>query len=265
MVDLGRYAYGVAAIVLGVSGLAFHDFATAWQPIQALGNNVPNRTLLAEIFAAGELLGGIGILWSPTIRISAVVLGCFYCISALFWMPRIIDFSYIFATWAGFLQAFALVPPAAILYASTAPFNALWAARLARFGCTLFGLCVLSFGGNHLSNISGTASMVPAWIPPGQTFWATVTGCAFILAGAAILSGMLAVLAARLLAAMLAVFGLVIWLPRLFEYPQFHTAWGGNAINLGIAAAAWIVAESMARPRELLVEEQTAAYVRRSL
>jgi uncharacterized membrane protein YphA (DoxX/SURF4 family) len=262
MVDLGRYAFGVAAIVLGVSGFVWHDFATAWQPIQALGDHVAYRTLLAELFAAGELLGGIGILWSPTIRISAVVLGCFYCCAALFWLPRIEGFPYIVGTWAGFLQAFSLVPAAAILYASTAP-EALWAIRLTRISCTLFGICVLSFGLAHFSNVSGTASMIPAWIPPGQTFWATATGCAFVLAAAAILSGLLARFASRLLAAMLALFGIVIWLPRLFTYTHFHNAWGGNAINLGIAAAAWIVADALAQPREALIEEQSRAYVRR--
>jgi hypothetical protein len=44
--------------------------------------------------------------------------------------------------------------------------------------------------------------MVPKWIPPGQHFWAVATGVAFLLASAAILSGVLAVLAARLLTVM---------------------------------------------------------------
>jgi hypothetical protein len=247
--DVGRYAYGSAAIVLGVSGLVWHDFANAWQPIQALGDGIPNRTLFAEVFAAGETLAGIGILWAPTIRISAVVLGCLYCVSALFWLPRIIGFPYLFGTWAGFLQMFSFVPAAAILYASTAT-NAPWAIRLTRISWTLFGICVLSFGLNQFSGISGAAGMVPSWIPPSQTFWAIATGGAFILAAVAILTRVLAALAARLLAAMLASFGAFIWLPRLFSYPNLHNVWGANAVNLGVAAAAWIVANSIARGRD---------------
>jgi uncharacterized membrane protein YphA (DoxX/SURF4 family) len=263
MVDLGRYAYGFAAIVLGVSGLVWHDFATAWQPIQAFGDSVPNRTLFAELFAAGEILGGIGVLWTPTIRISAVVLGCLYCLSALFWLPRVIAYPYLFGTWAGLLQMFSFVPAAAILYASTAP-NTLWAVRVTRMSWTLFGLCVLSFGLAHFSDISATARLVPVWIPPSQTFWATATGCAFVLAAVAILTGLMAQFASRWLAAMLVVFGVLVWLPRLVAYSHLHNAWGGNAINLGIAAAAWIVADSMGRRNDVPIEEQAAAAVRRA-
>jgi uncharacterized membrane protein YphA (DoxX/SURF4 family) len=263
---LGRYAYGIAAIVLGVSGLIFHDFATAWQPIQAFGDNVPHRELYAQVAAAGELLGGVAILYGPTIRFGAILLGLLYFAFALLWVPRIVGFPYIFGTWAGFLKEFAFVPAAAILFASTGQHNALWAVRLTRISWTLFGICVLSFAGDHFSNISGTASMVPAWIPPNQTFWAMATGCAFMLAGVAILTGLFAQVAARLLAAMLAVFGVLIWLPRLFADSHFHNAWGGNAVNLGIAAAAWIVADSIARgTADVQIEEQSKAYVRKVL
>ena len=58
---------------------------------------------------------------------------------------------------------------------------------------------------------------------------------------------MLDLLAARLLAAMLAVFGLLVWLPALAAHPQAHLTWAGNAVNLASVGAAWIVAELLGR------------------
>jgi hypothetical protein len=73
-----------------------------------------------------------------------------------------------------------------------------------------------------------------------------VTGICFVLAGLAILSGILDVLAARLLALMFLVFNLVALPPFIFANPHRHAAWGGNAYNLAAVASAWILAASLA-------------------
>jgi hypothetical protein len=46
-------------------------------------------------------------------------------------------------------------------------------------------------------------------------------------------------------------FGLLIWLPAPFVnfLPDSHTNWGGNAENLAIAGAAWIVADFLSQNR----------------
>ncbi len=92
--------------------------------------------------------------------------------------------------------------------------------------------------------------MVPAWIPPGQQFWAVATGIFHLLAGIAILSGVLAVLASRLLTGMLITFGALIWAPSLFAAPHEHMVWGGNAMNLALTGAAWVIADSIASRHE---------------
>lgn len=46
--NLGSRVYGFAAIALGLIGLAWGDFATVWQPVQA---SVPHREALAYIIA----------------------------------------------------------------------------------------------------------------------------------------------------------------------------------------------------------------------
>jgi hypothetical protein len=83
-------------------------------------------------------------------------------------------------------------------------------------------------------------------MPLGREFWVIVTGLCFVLAGLAILSGILDVLAARLLALMFFVFNAVA-LPRfILADSRDHAAWGGSAYNLAAVGAAWILADSIA-------------------
>ncbi|MGO8795316.1 MAG: DoxX family membrane protein [Candidatus Sulfotelmatobacter sp.] len=60
----------------------------------------------------------------------------------------------------------------------------------------VFGICAIGFGLQHLTNINQNLEYVPKWLPPGAEFWVIVTGICFVLAGLAILSGILDVLAA---------------------------------------------------------------------
>lgn len=100
---------------------------------------------------------------------------------------------------------------------------------------------MISFTLEQLFYLKGTASFVPKWIPPGQMFWAVATTIAFALAAIALLSGLSALLASRLLTAMILGFGLLVWLPAPFTAPHQITSWAGNAQNTAILGAAWIV------------------------
>jgi hypothetical protein len=71
-----------------------------------------------------------------------------------------------------------------------------------------FGICVVSFTLEQLFYLSGTTSLVPKWIPPGQMFWAIATTVFFALAAIALLTGLMARLASGLTTAMIVGFGL---------------------------------------------------------
>jgi hypothetical protein len=73
--------------------------------------------------------------------------------------------------------------------------------------------------------LSGTADLVPTWIPPHKVFWAIVTTIAFALAAIAILLNRQARLALRLMTFMLALFGMLVWIPRLIAHPETHLNW----------------------------------------
>ena len=55
--------------------------------------------------------------------------------------------------------------------------------------------------------------------------------------------------ASRLLTAMIIGFQFLIWLPKPFADPHHLISWAGNAQNLAIAGAAWIVTDYLSRTR----------------
>jgi uncharacterized membrane protein len=250
----GAYVYGVAAIAAGIINLVWGGFESGHQPIQAFGDNVPGREIFAYITAVWLIVAGAAILWRRSARAGAAALSIVYFIFAVFWLPRFVTaprvlgfhISVYFGVMGGVGQQLILVAAGAIVWASLTPRSSLWPQRVALIARWTFGLCTIDFGLAHLTGVKDVATFVPGWMPLGGAFWTVVTGISFVLAGMAIVSGILDVLAARLLALMLAIFSGVVLAPMIFASPHDQTAWGGNAYNLAAVGAAWIVAEWLA-------------------
>jgi uncharacterized membrane protein YphA (DoxX/SURF4 family) len=249
--DLGRHVLGVAAILFGILTLTWHDFNT-WQQVGLLAK-VPHREILACLVGAIEILGGLAIQWRETAKAGSIALGSIFLMFALLWIPRIIGQPLVYDGWGNFFEQFSQVAGALIVYGSFDRTNPERAAKIARFGYLSFAFCVVSFTLEQLLYLSGTARFVPQWIPPGQMFWAVTTTIAFALAAIALFTGRSALLASRLLTAMIVGFGLLIWLPAPFIklFSDSHINWAGNAENLAIAGAAWIVADFLAQQAEV--------------
>jgi uncharacterized membrane protein YphA (DoxX/SURF4 family) len=245
----GIYVYAAASIAAGIINLIWHDFALSWQPIQAFGDNVPGREVYAIVTALWLVAGGLAIFWPRTAAFGGAALAGVYAIFAIFWLPRLYSVVH-FLGWkpgpiigvlSGLGQQVILVCAGVFVWAafakpSPASTNAV---RIARYA---FGLSCIAFGFAHYTAISDVAGLVPKWLPPGGAFWAILTGTAFVLAGIAILTGILQRLAAQLLSAMFLVLSALVCLPWILHDPHGHDAWGGNPYNLAAAAAAWIVA-----------------------
>ncbi len=242
-IALGRHVYGLAAIMFGCIAFVWHGFNAPWQQIQALGS-FPHPEVLVYLAALLELFGGIAIQWRKTARVGALALAVNFFAFALLWVPRIAAEPLVYDRWGNFFEQFSIVSGALIVYASLGR-----SPRLARTGYIFFGICVISFTLEQLFYIRGTAEFVPKWIPPGQMFWAIVTTIALALAAIALLSGRWALLASRLLTAMIVAFGLLIWLPAPFADPRKLINWAGNAQNLAIAGASWIVMDYLSEQR----------------
>ncbi len=243
--SLGRYVYGLAAIAFGICAFAFHDINT-WQQVRALAH-APQREMLTYIVATIEIVGGAAILWPRKARAGAVAVGVVYFVFALLGLPAIIAHPLVYNGYGNFFEQFSLAVPALIVYAYSGSIAPARTEQWARIGYYAFAVCLISFALEQLFYLSATASLVPKWIPPGQTFWAIATTAAFALAGIALLTGFMARLAARLTTVMLVGFGLLVWVPALVAAPRSFENWSEAIETFAIAASAWVVVDFLDR------------------
>jgi uncharacterized membrane protein len=250
---VGVWFYGLATALTGILDIAWGDFDASHQPIKSLGKNVPGQHILAYVAGVWLIAAGLAILWRRSARIGAAASATVYLIFVAFWLPRYYAgihalgwrFDVIIGITFGLAQQLLLVAPAAIFYASTASPDSLLQARTAIAARWMLGLPPIVFGLAHFAGIRLFASIVPQWMPFGY-FWAVLTGSAFFLAGSAICSGIMDVLAARLLALMLLLFEGLVEIPPVFIRPHDQRAWGAAVYNLAAIGACWMFAEFLA-------------------
>ncbi len=269
---IGICVYGIAAIAYGITDLVWGEFDPSDQPLQAWGDHVPGATIFAYIAAIWLVVAGAALLWRGSRRFAASSLAVLYGIFVLFPLPRFYTaphfLGYRAAVYIGVLgsvcQEIVLFIAALIVWKSLSGPDSLShrAALIARW---TFGLCSVDFGLGHLTATETVVPLIPKWIPLGASFWAELTGIAFVLAGLAIISGIQDVLAARLLGLMLLVFSALALAPLIIFFPHAHGSWGANAYNLTAVGAAWIVAEWRDGQRQLVQHEQSASSVKPSL
>ena len=241
--NLGIYAYAAGAIFLGLLGLASGDFATEWQRVDP---NVHFREPLAYFTAFIEFAAGLALIWRRTARAGALTLTVVYSVFALLWVPKMLEGMSSYDPTGNFFEEFSLVAAGAVLFARFSPASSPISRRESLFA-RLPGLSAISFGIVHIYDMPGLLTWIPNWIPPSQMFWAYTTTIGFFLAAAAILSGIMAPLASRLLTAEIVGFELFVWIPKLLAGPHDHFNWSGNAISVAIGGAIWAVSDSICR------------------
>jgi uncharacterized membrane protein len=253
----GLYVFGLSSATVGVMDFIWGDFDSAHQPIQAFGDHIPGRQILAYITAVWMIAGGLAILWRRSAQAGGAALAIIYFVFAIFWLPRFYTAPHylgfripvFIGVAAGFGIELIAFAGGALVYASLSTHNSSWP-RMILITRWIFGLCAIDFGVNHLDAVADNLGYVPKWLPLGQAFWVIVTGICFVLAGLAILSRVQDVLAARLLALMFLAFN-VFSLPQfILADPKGHAAWGGNAINLAFVGASLIFGDALASRRK---------------
>lgn len=170
------------------------------------------------------------MLPSRTVRLGSILVGSAYALFSLAAIPAIVTAPAAYVSYGNFFEHFAVVCGAIAGYAR----------RAARLG---LGVCTISFALAQIAYLNFTASLVPAWIPPNQMFWAVFTTISFAFAAVAMLLNLRARLAIQMMAAMLALFGALVWVPHIIAHPTALGNWSEFAVNYLIAGAAWMVAE----------------------
>jgi uncharacterized membrane protein len=233
----GPAVFAATMVTLGLLGLIQGDFTPTWSGVP---KSFPAREVLAYLCAVISLVCGIGLLWRRTAVVASrllltsfVVWLLLFRVSHIFRAPTALD------TWWACGDTAVMTAAAWVLYA--------WFAgdregqRLS-FARVLYGVALIPFGVAHFINLTETAALVPGWLP-WHVAWAYFTGGAFIAAGAAVLIGVYARLAATLSALQLGLFTLLVWGPIIaagpntFQWSEFLDSWA-------LTAGAWVVADS---------------------
>ncbi len=244
--QFGARVFGLGVVAMALVCLAWGDL-DGGQPVPA---SLPGRMAIVHAVALFMLGAGGAMLWRRTVAWGAAALTAYYILVVVVLMNgRVILAHHAeFQAYNGAAEQLAIPAAGLIAYAATARIGATRAARLTRLGQVVFGLCAVVFGVAHFVYMNLTAPLVPAWLPPSQTFWGYATGLAHIAAGVAIACRIRGRLAAILLTAMYAGFSLLVHLPLAFAHPASHFVWAENALNVTLIGCAWIMADSFARP-----------------
>jgi uncharacterized membrane protein YphA (DoxX/SURF4 family) len=252
--QVGVWFYGLGTVLTGILNIAWGSFDGSHQPIQALGKNLPGQQIMAYVVSVWLVAAGLAILWRRSARVGAAASAIVYLMFAALWLARYdagihalgwrIDV--ILGVTFGLAQQLMLVAPAVIVYASSASTDSLLQRRAVVAARLMLGLPPVLFGLFHLVGIRVFATIVPHWMGFGY-FWAGLTGIAFVLAGIAICSGFMAVLAARLLALMLLLFEGFVEIPPIFIRLHNQPTWGAAVYNVTAIGGCLIFAEFLAR------------------
>ena len=233
-----RMLFGASAVLFGIITLIWRD-ADTWQ-----NDALRLGAVIGACLAIAQIGGGIALPFARSARLASIALAIVYAIFTLACVPGIVAKPAVYVEYGNFFQWFALVCGALAGYAATSTTTS-----AARFGLVArlgLGVCAVSFTIAQIVYLRFTASLVPTWIPPSQMFWTIFTTIAFGLAVMAILVNRCARLALQLMTLMLALFGFLVWVPRLLAHPEMHGNWSEFAINFLVAGAAWMVAQTIA-------------------
>ncbi len=253
---MAAHVFGAATCGLGIITLIWHEYNGEWH------FRVP---AIMYAVSAAQILGGTATAFRPTAKLGAVILGALYLIFAISCVPAIITTPQVYNSWDSFFEEFSLFAGSALVYAGA---SLRWTPELrGRIGSVLVGVCVASFTIEQAVYLSLTAGDVPKWLPPNQLFWAVTTTVLFGLAAVALITGRMALGAARLLTLMLVLFGPLVWVPLLVSEPRSQTNWGELAETLAIAGTVWILADVLRSTRVggATAENRRPVAARRSL
>jgi uncharacterized membrane protein len=247
---IGHLLFAVGLAGLGVLSLFSGDFAYVWQPVPLW---VPLREILAYLSGALLLAGGIALLIKRTASPAAFVLAAFL----LGWvlvlqLPRVAQAPGNMGMWLGLAESTVLMTGGWTLFASLADPQArermhfVTSDRGMLLARVLFGMACLLLGLSHFVYATGTAGMIPSWIPAHMSF-AYLTGAGHIATGLGILFGVMPRLAATCEAAMISLFVLLVHIPGAAAEPSSRLAWTMVFVATAQAGAIWCIAASLER------------------
>jgi uncharacterized membrane protein len=227
---LDRIPLAASIFALGVLGLVAGDFVAVWQPVP---KGVPARESLAWFCAIVCLATGLALPWPrTTLRAARVLLAVLAGWMLLFRLPVLFKSPTVAVLYESWGECAVMVAAAWVLCA--------YDLRIARW---FYGLALVAFGVAHFAYVRETAALVPAWIP-AHSAWVYLTGCSYVAAGAAVLSGCGARLGATLAAVQMALFTILVWIPSVMLGHADVSQWSELLDSWVLTAGAVVLAKS---------------------
>jgi len=253
--SVGHAVFAATLIGLGILGLIQGGFAPIWDSVPKA---LPARELLAYLCSLICLVCGVGLLFARTAPSAARVLFVYLFVWMLLIKVRVIVLMPLvegaYQSWG---ETAVIVAGAWVLYAWFAADSDRRRLGFAvgdkgvRLAQALYALALIAFGLSHFVYLNLTAPLVPGWLP-AHTFWAYFTGCTYLAAGVAILTGVWAKLAAVLSAWQIGLFLLLVWVPVVAAGHVSAENWSETIVNGALLAGAWVVADSDRRKSALI-------------
>ena len=219
-------------VALGILGLLKGDFIGLWQPVPKA---LPARQWLAYLCALIPLVGGLGLFWKRTAPGAAGLLAAWFLLwTVAFRVPDAVREPLAMNPWYGVAEGAVYAVGAWVLHG-----------RGVRAARAVYGLAMIPFGIGHFAYVNETAQLVPAWLPAHVAI-AYLTGIAYVAAGIAIVSGVLARWAAILSTVQMGLFTLLVWVPIVIAGPN-DFQWSEFVVSVTLTAAGFVVAQSYRR------------------
>ena len=206
----GRICFAIAVIAFGGQHLLHGAYVT--RVIPPLPSAIP---VVPVVYMSGALLIliGVALLLCVRVRPAGVALAAILTASiALLYVPSLAVNPFQPGVITNMFKAVALCGGVLVLMAGddseVHPPSRI--DRLLPCGRYLFASFLVVAGVQHFMYPAFVATLVPAWIPPGQLFWTYVAGVALIAGGVCIVIPRTTYLAANLVGVMI-----LLWVPLL--------------------------------------------------
>ena len=245
--SVGHAVFAATLIAIGTLGLVKSEYAAIWNGVP---KDFPARGVLPYACAVVALACGLGLLWPRSASIAARVLLAWLIAWTLLFKGRYILLA---PLQEGVYQTngenAVIIAGAWVLFAR---FATDWDRRQIGFATgdkgvriarVLYGLALIAFGLSHIFYLQLTAPLIPTWLL-WPVFWAYFTATTYLAAGAAVLTGVFARLAATLAAVQMGSFILLVWLPIVVAGKMTDFNWGEIPVNFALVAGGWVVSES---------------------
>lgn len=235
-----RAVFATAMIGLGIMSLIS-------EPIP---KTLPGRPVIIYLCAVIEVGTGIGLLLRSSLILACRVLLAFLLLwLVLLKLPGLLLHPQVVVRWETFGETAAITAGAWCLFGAHA---GAWEQQRLKFAVgergiraarLLFIAALPMFGVAHFVYHDMTASLVPKWMhfPLG---WTYLTGTGSLAAAAGMLFGIYPRLAVSLEAAMLWIFTLLVWVPRVASGSTDQDVWAEFLTSFAIASGAWLVADT---------------------